>query len=191
MMKTVQIFLRDGMNPEAFAVAFQKVMAENPDITPNSIQSIEKKGRDILLTLKVPAEIDRGKIEQQFDEVYLARLEAQKMQHYWRLSNVTTEISKNLLSHKQRILTSARFYPTSHLFSGDRNVMTDNKNQGIAAGDGTFVNTGTQNLSNSLVNLSGTVTNSLNQLQPPITQTPRNWQTSSTNSKPLSKLTQT
>jgi hypothetical protein len=40
--------------------------------------------------------------------------------------------------------------------------MTDNKNQGITAGDGSFINTGT--LSNSLVNLSGNVSNALNRL---------------------------
>ncbi len=77
IMTTVQILLKDGINPEAFTAAFQKLMKEFPDITPESIQGVEKKENDILLTLKVPEGTDKGKVEQIWDEVYQARLEAQ------------------------------------------------------------------------------------------------------------------
>ncbi|NES85784.1 MAG: pentapeptide repeat-containing protein [Moorea sp. SIO2B7] len=75
IMNTVQILLRNGVNPEAFRQAFQKLMAENPEITKDSIQGIEKKGNDVLVTLEVPESIDKGKVERQFFEVYEARLE--------------------------------------------------------------------------------------------------------------------
>jgi hypothetical protein len=39
-----------------------------------------------------------------------------------------------------------------------------NQNTNIKAGDSSYINTGNQTLSNSLINLSGTVTHSLNQL---------------------------
>ncbi len=77
IMTTVQILLKDGINPEAFTAAFQKLMQEFPDITPESIQGVEKKENDVLLTLKVPEGTDKGKVEQNWDEVYQARLEAQ------------------------------------------------------------------------------------------------------------------
>ncbi|NEN96868.1 MAG: pentapeptide repeat-containing protein [Moorea sp. SIO3I7] len=78
IMNTVQILLRNGVNPEAFRQAFQELMAENPEINGDSIQAIEKKGNDVLLTLEIPDSIDKGKVERQFFEVYEARLEAAK-----------------------------------------------------------------------------------------------------------------
>jgi uncharacterized protein YjbI with pentapeptide repeats len=168
MMKTVQIFLRNGMNIEACAAAFQKVMEENPGITPNSFQSIEKKDRDMLLTIEVPSESNKGKIEQQFDEVYQTQLNAKKNANLEALLDSEQRHNRDLkeLALKQiENLNFSQLLSNLTIIAGDRNIMSDNKNQGITGGDGTFINTGTQNLSNSLVNLSGTVTNSLNQLQ--------------------------
>ncbi|NEP36850.1 pentapeptide repeat-containing protein [Moorena sp. SIO3B2] len=78
IINTVQILLRNGVNPEAFRQAFQKIMADNPAITSDSIQAIEKKGNDVLLTLEVPEATDKGKFETEFLAVYEARLEAAK-----------------------------------------------------------------------------------------------------------------
>src|SRR6476661_4695643 len=77
IMETVQILIKDGLNPEAFTGAFQKLMQEFPNITPDSIQGVEKKENDVLLTIEVPEGTDKGKVEQIWDEVYQARLEAQ------------------------------------------------------------------------------------------------------------------
>ncbi|MEM8642173.1 MAG: pentapeptide repeat-containing protein [Cyanobacteria bacterium P01_G01_bin.54] len=77
LMHTVEILLKGGMNREAFAAAFNQIMTENPDITWDSIQSIEKKGPDVLLTLEVPPETDKAQVERTFDAAYVARLEAQ------------------------------------------------------------------------------------------------------------------
>ncbi|NEO22131.1 MULTISPECIES: pentapeptide repeat-containing protein [unclassified Moorena] len=78
IMNTVQILLRNGVNPEAFRQAFQELMAENPEITGDSIQAIERKGNDVLLTLEILGSIDKGKVEIIFLEVYEARLEDAK-----------------------------------------------------------------------------------------------------------------
>jgi uncharacterized protein YjbI with pentapeptide repeats len=64
VMTTIQILLRNGITREAFAAAMQRVMAENPEITSDAIQGIEKKGKDVLLTLQVPT-TDKAKVEQQ------------------------------------------------------------------------------------------------------------------------------
>ena len=79
IMQTVQILLKDGINHEAFVAAFQKLMRTFPDITPDSIQGFEKKENDVLVTIKVPEGTDKGKVEQIWDEVYKARLEAQRL----------------------------------------------------------------------------------------------------------------
>ena len=63
IMETVQILLKNGINPEAFVAAFQKLMREFPEITPDSIQAFDKKGDDILLTFNVPEGTDKGKFE--------------------------------------------------------------------------------------------------------------------------------
>jgi len=78
VMNTVQILLRNGVNPEAFRQAFQELIGENPEITGDSIQGIERKGNDILLTLEVPESTDKAKVEREFFAVYEARLEAAK-----------------------------------------------------------------------------------------------------------------
>ena len=77
IMETVQILLKNGINPEAFTVAFQKLTREFPEITPDSIQAFDKKGDDILLTFNVPEGTDKGKFEQTWDEGYQAGLQAQ------------------------------------------------------------------------------------------------------------------
>ncbi|NEO88963.1 MAG: pentapeptide repeat-containing protein [Moorea sp. SIO3G5] len=51
VMNTVQILLRNGVNSEAFRQAFQELIGKNPEINADSIQGIERKGNDILLTL--------------------------------------------------------------------------------------------------------------------------------------------
>ena len=135
-MSTVQILMRDGINPEAFAAAFQKLMAENPDITCDSIQSIEKKDGDVLLTLQVPATADKGKIEQQFDEVYQMRLAAQTNAALLESEQRHNQDLKELALKQAESFDISQLLSNLTIIAGDRNTMTDNKNQGITAGDG-------------------------------------------------------
>ena len=78
IMNKVQILFRDGINQKSLQIAFKKIMIEYPDISHDSIQSIEKKGSDILLTIAVPQDTDKGDFERKFLEVYHARLKEQK-----------------------------------------------------------------------------------------------------------------
>ncbi|MGK7872375.1 MAG: hypothetical protein AB4426_03385 [Xenococcaceae cyanobacterium] len=48
-MRIVHILLRNGVHPEAFRQAFQKLMESNPEISYDSIQAVEKKGNDVLV----------------------------------------------------------------------------------------------------------------------------------------------
>ncbi|WP_446876802.1 pentapeptide repeat-containing protein [Phormidesmis sp. 146-33] len=172
IMTTMQLLLRNGVNPEAFAVAFQKLMQENPDISPDSVQAIEKKGNDVLVTLQISEGTDKGKLEHTFDTAYQAKLEAQK----------NAELLESEKRHNQELnhlaLTLAQNTNLGNLLSnltivtGNDNTMTDNKNQGINTGANSFVNTGTNQMINSILNMSGAVTNALNQLPNTTTEEP-------------------
>lgn len=164
IMTTVQILLRDGINLEAFSAAFQELMAENPEITCDSIQSVEKKDSDVLVTLQVPVTTDKATIEKQFDDTYQARLEAQKNEALLESERRHNQDLKELALRQAENFDISQILSNLTIIAGDRNTMTDNKNQGTTAGDGSLINTGTQTLSNSLINLSGTVTNALNRL---------------------------
>jgi uncharacterized protein YjbI with pentapeptide repeats len=161
IMDTVQILLRDGIHPEALSATFQKLNVEYPDFTFKSIQAIERKENDVLLSLQTPANTDKGKFENQFYENYTLKLEAQKsvellaaeQRHNQDLKEITLTQTENL----------GRFLSNFTIINGNQNTMT-NQNPNIEAGDGSFINTGDQILSNSLINLSGTVTNALNSL---------------------------
>ncbi|MGK7880900.1 MAG: pentapeptide repeat-containing protein [Crocosphaera sp.] len=74
IMNTVQLLLRNGFNREAFQIAFQEIMAENHEITYDSIQGIEKKGKDVVVTVEIPKDTYKGNIEHQFNEAYEMRL---------------------------------------------------------------------------------------------------------------------
>ncbi|ERN42634.1 putative low-complexity protein [Rubidibacter lacunae KORDI 51-2] len=80
IMDAVQILIRDGINPDAFLAAFGKLMAEHPEITLDSIQSIAKKGTDALVTLAVTPDTDKAKVERDFLKAYKVGLEAGKNQ---------------------------------------------------------------------------------------------------------------
>ena len=184
IMETVQILIKDGLNPEAFTAAFQKLMREFPDITPESIQGVEKKENDVLLTLKVPEGTDKGKVEQIWDEVYQARLEAQRQaeklkakdeiiaiqKHYNEVFEdlVKAGYTKNLnLNELVKMLTPP---PVNVKFinevksTSESKAMSDQIDQSrkIEITGGTVNASGAGAL--SLGDISGTVANTINQL---------------------------
>lgn len=71
---TIQLLLKNGINHEAFREALQKIMTENPQITWDSIQKIERKGDDVLVEITIPESISKSQIEQTFDEIYKTKL---------------------------------------------------------------------------------------------------------------------
>lgn len=100
-LNTLELFLRNGMNPQAFRQAFDKIMEDNPEITYDSIQSMEKKGKDVLVTVAVDEDTDKGKVEKQFNQTYTqAQLELAKTEGKLEQANQDLEkIIKNLPPH--------------------------------------------------------------------------------------------
>jgi uncharacterized protein YjbI with pentapeptide repeats len=165
IMNTVQILLRNGINSEAFHLAFQKVMDENPEITPDSIQSIEKKGNDVLVTLEVSEETNKGKLEKQFFEVYELRLAAQ---HQAQLLEAETRHSRDI---KEITIAALMNNPSaSPIFNLTNEVKTENKamndsidqSRKIENRDGSV----TGNILGDSSTISGTVAETINQLPP-------------------------
>ena len=92
VMHTVQLLLKNGVNPEAFREAFQQVMSENPEITWNSIQKVEQKEEDVLIEVAVPASTDKAEIERKFWTEYQSQLEAMEARYRNELNAKDREI---------------------------------------------------------------------------------------------------
>lgn len=159
IINTVQILLRNGINSEAFHLAFQKIMEENPEITPDSIQAIEKKGDDVLVTLEVPEDTDKGKFEQQFFEVYELRLAAQ---HQAKLLEAEARHSQDI---KEITIAALMNNPSINLTNEvktENKAMSDSTDQSrkIENRDGSV----TGNILGDSNTISGTVAETINQL---------------------------
>jgi uncharacterized protein YjbI with pentapeptide repeats len=147
MINVVQILLRDGINQEAFREAFQKLMEEHPDISFDSIQGIEKKGSDVLVTLEVSETADKARIAQDFLKPYEERvkqLEAENEQLKLRSADLK-DIAIALANKPNHITQKVNDQSQNFKVGGDFNI----------------------NATNSIVGLreiSGNVTNAINQL---------------------------
>ena len=161
IMETVQILLKNGINPEAFVAAFQKLMREFPEITPDSIQAFDKKGDDILLTFNVPEGTDKGKFEQTWDEGYQAGLQAQSQAEQLKSKAREIEIhDQNRLDMKEMLLLMIEGFNVKIInkvnSTSESKAMNPTNSNNITARD----------ISQSTLNsdISGIVTNTINQL---------------------------
>jgi len=180
IMETVQILLKDGINPEAFATAFQNSMQEFPDITPDSIDEIAKKENDVLLTFKVPEGTDKGKFEQIWDEGYQAGLESQRqadqLKHKDEIIAIHKYYSEKLMKgvFSKRLVNPSTvpqpFSPTINIHAqstAENKVASDNIDQSRKAeiSGGTVHATGAGSL--SLGDNDGTTANTIEELPDP------------------------
>jgi flagellar biosynthesis/type III secretory pathway protein FliH len=152
MLDTVQILIRNGIDPTAFQVAFEKVMAEHSEITRDSIQAMEKQRNDVLLTLKVPEGTDKAKVERNWDEGYQLGLQEGYKSGLLEGQTQRADDVKEVALGFSKILSS---------------IQITNMNNPINTGDGSFYAGGDINLTGSTINLgeiSGQVTNQINQL---------------------------
>jgi uncharacterized protein YjbI with pentapeptide repeats len=161
MINVVQILLRNGINQEAFREAFQKLMEEHPEISFDSIQGIEKKGNDVLVTLEVAETADKAQIAQDFLKPYEDRvrwLETEKERLQLQADNLTTrigDIAVTLASKSHTIINQA---------VGDGKAMNENTNQSQNFSVGGDFNLTASHSVVSLRDISGTVTNAIAQL---------------------------
>jgi uncharacterized protein YjbI with pentapeptide repeats len=169
MINVVQILLRDGINQEAFRAAFLKLMEEHPEISFDSIQAIEKKGNDVLVTLEVAETADKAQIAQSFLKPYedrVRQLEAEKERLQLQADHLTTRISDiatTLASKPHTIINQA---------VGDGKAVNENINPSQNFSVGGDFNLTASNSVVSLRDISGTVTNAIAQLPAASTDEP-------------------
>jgi uncharacterized protein YjbI with pentapeptide repeats len=157
MINVVQVLLRNGMkNQAAFNAAFQAFLAEHPAISRNAIQSVERKGDDALVTLEVEPTADKAEISRGLRQAYedkVRRLEA-KVEKLHELH--AADLKEVALAQKTQIF--------SQLVEGNAVQESTDSSRKIQIGDiGGDFNASGQAL--NLGDMSGTVTNSISQLQ--------------------------
>ncbi|NER85397.1 MAG: pentapeptide repeat-containing protein, partial [Leptolyngbya sp. SIO1D8] len=152
MLDTVQILIRNGVNPDSFKAALQTLMETHPDINTDSIQGLDRRGEDVLVTLQVPAGMDKGKLERTWDEVYAARLEAATTRAQLEAERLRGNDIKEISLGFSKFLSS---------------IEINNMNNPVNTGDGSVYAGRDISLSGSTLNLgeiSGQVSNQINQL---------------------------
>jgi len=156
MLDTVQILIRQGIHPQVFKEALGQLMADY-DLPADAVRGYERKGEDVLVTVAVPEGTDKGRFEQDFDELQALKLEAAKTQGL-------LEGERKRADDLKAIMLSLG--PAANTVTVTTTAMTNSNNPSISASDGSFVNTG-DTMQGNVVNLgelSGQVTNQINQL---------------------------
>ncbi|NEO97945.1 MAG: hypothetical protein F6K58_04405 [Symploca sp. SIO2E9] len=163
VVDTVQILLRNGVNSEAFHAAFRQIMEYNPEINFDSIQSIEKKEEDVLVTIQIPQGTDKGKFEQKFFEVYQARLEAKQEA---ALRETETRHSQDIKEIALAALTKNQY--SNPIFNVTNTVTSEGKVMNESSDNSSKIETRDGNVIGNILGdsstISGTVTNTINEL---------------------------
>ncbi|MCV3216097.1 pentapeptide repeat-containing protein [Plectonema radiosum NIES-515] len=67
---TVQLFIRHEQNRQALTAAFEHLIKNNPDITPEDFREFRRIDDNVLVTIRVPQYTFEGVVEQEFEQVY-------------------------------------------------------------------------------------------------------------------------
>ncbi|WP_271251753.1 pentapeptide repeat-containing protein [Pseudanabaena sp. Chao 1811] len=155
-LNIVQLLIRNGINREAFIAAWEKLTEDYPDINPDDIQEIKKKGQDVELTVAVPEDTDKGKFERSFDSGYETKLKEIEAKH-----------QAQLLKEKDRTIETMKdmYFALAEAKKGDVTVITQTEAKSMTEQNPvTFT---ARDITNSVVNLGkikGNVTNAINQI---------------------------
>ncbi|TYQ28113.1 pentapeptide repeat-containing protein [Pseudanabaena sp. UWO311] len=161
-LNVLQLLIRNGINREAFIAAWEKLTEEYPDLNPDDIQEIKKKGQDVELTVAVPEDTDKGKFEHNFDlgyETKLKEIEA-KYQAQLESKDAMFLLQKQSITDIKEILQIAK--------SSNINVSPtfQNEAKSVAEQNPVTIKAG-RDISGNVINLGeikGNVTNAINQI---------------------------
>ncbi len=171
VLNTVDLIFRNGIDWKAFVAAFQQVQVENED-TELAIQSIENKGDGVVVVkVAVPDGADKEKIHSDFTQNYQLALQAVEEKYKAQLQAKDNEI----VIYRQQ---SAEMKEIVKLLANKPiNVQVDNKlenknmtnsndsSRKIEIGSvGRDFNASGQALNLGEIDISGEVTNTINQL---------------------------
>ncbi|MEM6254206.1 MAG: pentapeptide repeat-containing protein [Cyanobacteria bacterium P01_D01_bin.156] len=167
VMDEVKLLIRGGVDPQAFKTAFQALI-RNHDIAPANVHSFEHKGSDVLIRVAVPVDQVKGDIARTFDTNYekaLLESTAQKLlEAEKRSKQEIIQLANKSIDSISTVLSNLTINTTA---------MTNSNNPNVS--DGSFYAGGDVNLTGSTLNLgeiSGQVTNQINQLPEPQSDQP-------------------
>ena len=148
LLEEVKLLIKSGVDAKAFQQAFQEVMRQHPQITPESITGLKKSGNDVLVTLQAPAEVDKGAVEQTFFAKYNAvMLENARLKGLLDGERRVSEVERERATQFAEL--ASRLVPAVHHTPHPTTVV----NNTFHAGDGNLINTGTFTTGGGLVNL--------------------------------------
>ena len=161
-LNVVQLLIRNGINREAFVAAWENLAKDYPDLNPDNIQEIKKKGQDVELTIAVPEDTDKGQFEHSFDSSYATKLKEieAKYQAQLEAKEAIIFLQKQSITDIKEILqitksSNINFSPT---FQNEAKAVAEQNPVTIKAG---------RDISGNVINLGeikGNVTNAINQI---------------------------
>jgi uncharacterized protein YjbI with pentapeptide repeats len=166
LIEEVKLLIKNGIDAKAFQQAFQEVMRQHPEITPQSVTGIKRNGDDVLVTLQPSAPVDKGAVEQTFFDEYNAlkldnvRLQAllegerQRSEDRGNHAAQLAELAGRLIPPANPTSTTVTIAPVINPVIGGNNAesqATTMNNTSIHTGNGSFVNTGSLNTAGDLV----------------------------------------
>jgi uncharacterized protein YjbI with pentapeptide repeats len=162
VLSTVDLIFRNGVDWKAFVTAFQQVQVENED-TPLEIQSIENKGDGVVVVrVSVSPDANKEKIHGEFNQQYELALQALEAKYRAELQAKESEITiyREQSVNMWGVINSLANRPLS--------IVNENKLMSNSSDQSRNINVGRDlTLTGSTLNLgeiSGTVTNTINQL---------------------------
>ncbi|NEQ53096.1 MAG: pentapeptide repeat-containing protein [Leptolyngbya sp. SIO3F4] len=161
VMDEVKLLIRDGIEPQAFKMAFQSLIGKH-DISSTDVRGFERKGSDILIRVAVPPHHSKEDIARTFDANYEKALPVSKaealLEAEHRSKQEIIQLANKSIDSISTVLSNLTINTTA---------MTNSNNPNITTGDGSFYAAGDVNLTGSTLNLgeiSGQVTTQINQL---------------------------
>ena len=177
VVEEVKLLIKNGVDAKAFQQAFQEVMRQHPQITPESLTGLKRIGEDVLATLQPSSSVDKGAVEQTFFAEYLplqlenARLHA-LLEGERRVGEAERQRAEDHRNHAAQLVeltgrlvppktpapspTSVTIAPVISPVMGSNNAHSPSPavhTTTILSGDGSLINTGTFNTGGGLVNL--------------------------------------
>ncbi len=148
------LMIRKGINPKAFAAAFDKLIEEFPDLDSNSIKSIDKKGDDVIVGVQMSAGADKGLGERTFDTGYQYTLQ--------------TTGDSTILASPANMVLNLNINTTSKSensnMNNDRTINTGGGNY-IESNSGTYIQGNYINMGQDLEQAASQIQDLINQLQ--------------------------
>ncbi|HEY9612483.1 pentapeptide repeat-containing protein [Allocoleopsis sp.] len=167
VLTTVDLIFRNGIDWKAFVLSFNAVQAQNEG-TELSLQSIENKGDGVVVArLNVSEDADKEKIHSDFMQSYELALKAVEETYKAKLNAKDNEIE--IYRQKSSEMKEIVSLLASRPINVDVKAVADSKSMNESTDQSRNIRIGDINATGSSINLgdiSGIVTNTINQLPP-------------------------